>query len=71
MHDGGHASHGYLNNSKKVTVSSIYFDTQAYHVNKDTGEIDYDELQQLARSFKPNIIVAGQLFFKNFFSLFF
>ena len=44
---------------KSLSGSSIFFETLPYHVNAETGLIDYDELEKLANIYKPDLIVAG------------
>ena len=62
---GGHLTHGYYTYNPKTGVrkalsgSSIFFETLPYHVNAETGLIDYDELEKLANIYKPDLIVAG------------
>ena len=51
---GGHLTHGH-----PINFSGILFDFASYGVNKDTGRIDYDELEKIALEFKPKMIVAG------------
>ncbi|KAI9810696.1 MAG: glycine hydroxymethyltransferase shm1 [Phylliscum demangeonii] len=57
--DGGHLSHGYQTTSTKVSAISKYFETLAYHLDPDTGLIDYDGLETLAELYRPKIIIAG------------
>lgn len=57
--DGGHLTHGYYTEKKKVSATSIFFESMPYKVNPQTGLIDYDKLEELARLFKPKLIVAG------------
>ena len=51
---GGHLTHG-----SPVNISGKYFDFIPYGVSKETGYIDYDELEALAQEHKPKMIVAG------------
>src|SRR5665213_4142738 len=51
---GGHLTHG-----AKVNFSGKLYRSVQYGVRADTGEIDYDEVQRLAESEKPALIVAG------------
>ncbi|WP_206812401.1 serine hydroxymethyltransferase [Paradesulfitobacterium ferrireducens] len=51
---GGHLTHG-----SPVNISGKYFNFIPYGVSRETGMIDYDELEQLALTHKPRMIVAG------------
>lgn len=41
---GGHLTHGFYTAKKKVSATSIYFESLPYHVDPQTGYIDYDEV---------------------------
>ncbi|KAJ2656982.1 Serine hydroxymethyltransferase, cytosolic [Coemansia sp. RSA 1200] len=56
---GGHLSHGFQTPTKRVSYSSVYFETLPYQCDETTGLIDYDALERSARLFRPKIIVAG------------
>jgi glycine hydroxymethyltransferase len=51
---GGHLTHG-----AKPNFSGKLYHAVQYGLNPDTGEIDYDEVERLAREHKPKMIVAG------------
>ncbi len=51
---GGHLTHG-----SPVNISGKYFEFIPYGVSRETGYIDYDELEALAQEHKPKMIVAG------------
>lgn len=55
---GGHLTHGFYTAKKKVSVTSIYYESLPYHVRED-GYIDYDRLEQDVINFKPRLIVCG------------
>ncbi|KAH6910584.1 glycine hydroxymethyltransferase [Coprinopsis sp. MPI-PUGE-AT-0042] len=57
--DGGHLTHGYYTAKKKMTASSIYFQSFPYAIVPDTGIIDYDNLESQAKIFKPRLIICG------------
>ncbi|CAL9750965.1 unnamed protein product [Musa acuminata subsp. burmannicoides] len=56
---GGHLSHGYQTDTKKIYAVSIFFETMPYRLNESTGYIDYDQLEKSATLFRPKLIVAG------------
>ncbi|MBA1330984.1 serine hydroxymethyltransferase, partial [Candidatus Endoriftia persephone str. Guaymas] len=51
---GGHLTHG-----AKPNFSGKIYNAVQYGLNPATGEIDYDEVERLAREHKPKMIVAG------------
>ena len=56
---GGHLTHGYQTGKRKVSATSVYFETLPYKVHEETGLIDYEELRYLAGLFKPKMLIAG------------
>ncbi|CAK61092.1 unnamed protein product (macronuclear) [Paramecium tetraurelia] len=56
---GGHLSHGYQTETKKVSAVSSYFEVMPYRLNEETELIDYEQLEVLAKAFRPKLIVAG------------
>lgn len=57
--DGGHLSHGFMTATKKISATSIFFESMPYRLDPATGLIDYDRLAENAKLFKPKMIVAG------------
>jgi glycine hydroxymethyltransferase len=51
---GGHLSHGSL-----VNTSGIIYRPVGYNLNKETGRVDYDEMEQLALEHKPKLLIGG------------
>jgi glycine hydroxymethyltransferase len=51
---GGHLTHG-----SPANISGKYFKIVSYGVNPETGYLDYDQLEALARKHAPRLIVAG------------
>ncbi|EGV66228.1 serine hydroxymethyltransferase [Yamadazyma tenuis ATCC 10573] len=56
---GGHLSHGYQTDARKISAVSTYFETMPYRVDLETGIIDYDMLEKTALLYRPKILVAG------------
>ena len=42
---GGHLTHGYYTAKKKISATSMYFESFPYKVHPETGLIDFDELE--------------------------
>ena len=51
---GGHLSHG-----SAVNTSGILYNPIGYNLKKETGRVDYDEMEQLALEHKPKLIIGG------------
>jgi glycine hydroxymethyltransferase len=51
---GGHLSHGSL-----VNTSGILYTPCEYNLSKETGRVDYDEMEQIALREKPKLIIGG------------
>ena len=51
---GGHLTHG-----AKINFSGRIYNSIQYGLNEETGEIDYDQVESLAKEHKPKMIVAG------------
>ena len=54
LNSGGHLTHG-----AKVSLSGKWLKAFHYDVNKETGLIDYSEVERLAKEHKPKLIIAG------------
>ncbi len=51
---GGHLSHG-----SPVNMSGMWYNAVSYGVKEETGLVDYDAMEKLAREHKPKLIVGG------------
>lgn len=54
LSQGGHLTHG-----SPVNISGKYFDFVGYGVDKETEQIDYDQVLEIAKKERPKLIVAG------------
>ena len=54
LSDGGHLTHG-----SHVSFSGKVYNAVQYGLNNETGEVDYDQVEKLAREHKPQMIIAG------------
>lgn len=55
---GGHLTHGYYTSKKKISATSVFFESLPYHIKSD-GYIDYDNLESMAKNYKPRMIICG------------
>ena len=51
---GGHLTHG-----SPVNMSGILYHAVGYQLNKETGLVDYDDMERKALEFKPKLIIGG------------
>ncbi len=51
---GGHLTHGL-----KVNFSGRFYHVHSYGLDRETGRLDYDEIERLAHEHRPRMIVAG------------
>lgn len=56
---GGHLSHGFQSQGKKISAVSKYFEVFPYHLDESTGLINYEEMFKIARIYRPKLIIAG------------
>ncbi|KAL3904413.1 MAG: hypothetical protein SGILL_010079 [Bacillariaceae sp.] len=56
---GGHLTHGFQTAKKKVSATSVYFESMPYVVSSETGLIDYDDMEYRAKMFLPKLLIAG------------
>lgn len=54
LDQGGHLSHG-----SKVNTSGIIYNPVGYNIKKETGRVDYDDMEKKALECKPKLIIGG------------
>ncbi|KAJ6838888.1 serine hydroxymethyltransferase 3, chloroplastic isoform X1 [Iris pallida] len=53
---GGHLSHDF---KRRVSGTSIFFESMPYRLDESTGRLDYEMLKETAILFRPKLIIAG------------
>ena len=58
---GGHLTHGY-----KLSFSGQDYECHSYGLNKETEQLDYDNIEKIAMEIKPKMIIAGASAYSRF-----
>ena len=56
---GGHLTHGYYTAQKKISATSMFFESLPHGVHPETGIIEHEELRKQALIFRPAMILCG------------
>ena len=56
---GGHLTHGHQTETKKISSSSVYFESKPYYVDEATGLIDMDKVEAAVNEFRPKLLICG------------
>ena len=56
---GGHLTHGYQTDTKKISATSIFYESMPYQVSPSTGLVDYEKMKETAALFRPQLLIAG------------
>lgn len=64
---GGHLSHGYKTPTRKISASSIFFNSESYKCCAD-GKLDYTLIESKIKEFKPDVLICGATAFPRDFN---
>lgn len=56
---GGHLTHGYQTEQKKISFTSLIYNSKPYKVDSETGLFNYEEIKKCVLEFQPKLIIVG------------
>ncbi|KAF6140787.1 hypothetical protein GIB67_042200 [Kingdonia uniflora] len=56
---GGHLSHGFMTSKRRVSGTSVYFESMPYRLDEATGLVDYEMMEKTSILFRPKLIIIG------------
>jgi glycine hydroxymethyltransferase len=56
---GGHLTHGFQTPKRKVSATSLFWESMPYTVDPVSGLIDYDDVERRALAFRPKLLIVG------------
>jgi glycine hydroxymethyltransferase len=56
---GGHLTHGFQTPKRKVSATSLFWESMPYTVDSVTGLIDYDDMERRVMAFRPKLLIVG------------
>jgi glycine hydroxymethyltransferase len=56
---GGHLTHGYQTEQKKISFTSLIYNSRPYKVDPETGLLNYEEIKKNVLEFQPKLIIVG------------
>jgi glycine hydroxymethyltransferase len=59
LYDGGHLSHGWEWNGRKVNITSRIYKSAFYHVSPESEVFDYTKIAKAVTEVKPKILISG------------
>lgn len=59
LFSGGHLTHGFQTKTKKISASSLFFQSRGYKVDPTTGLLDYEQLKRDFDEFQPDLLICG------------